>query len=198
VTQSTSRDPDEVFTPRALTSTEIRASRARILDAADEARRRLERDLHDGAQQRLVLAAITMKEAQAEARGTLAEQLVAHAFELLQQGLTELRDLARGIHPAALSHAQYTGHVALRLCASRKHRFGSNRRFAPRQCGNHVTRNLRPRVSEDRGSTCCGGLAYSKHLHSGGQRVRARYCPRRALGAALTLCYAFAAASLSA
>jgi signal transduction histidine kinase len=103
VTQSTSRDPDEVFTPRALTSTEIRASRARILDAADEARRRLERDLHDGAQQRLVLAAITMKEAQAEARGTLAEQLVAHAFELLQQGLTELRDLARGIHPAALS-----------------------------------------------------------------------------------------------
>jgi signal transduction histidine kinase len=103
VSQSASLDPDEVFTPRPLTGTEIHASRARILDAADEARRRLERDLHDGAQQRLVLAAMTLKEAQAEARGTLAERLVADAFELVQQGLTELRDLARGIHPAALS-----------------------------------------------------------------------------------------------
>jgi signal transduction histidine kinase len=102
VIQSTSLDADEIFAPRALTGTEIHASRARILDAADEARRRLERDLHDGAQQRLVLAAMTLKEAQAKARGTLAEQL-ADAFELLQQGLTELRDLARGIHPAALS-----------------------------------------------------------------------------------------------
>jgi signal transduction histidine kinase len=98
-----SLDADEALSPRALTGTEIHASRARILNAADEARRRLERDLHDGAQQRLVLAAIRMKEAQAEARGTVAERLVADAIELLQQGLTELRDLARGIHPAALS-----------------------------------------------------------------------------------------------
>jgi signal transduction histidine kinase len=102
VIQSTSLDPDDILTPRALTSAEIHASRARILEAADEARRRLERDLHDGAQQRLVLAALTLKQAQAEARGTLAEQLVADAFELVQQGLTELRDLARGIHPAVL------------------------------------------------------------------------------------------------
>jgi signal transduction histidine kinase len=99
VIQSKSLDADEVQSPRALTSTEIHASRARILEAADEARRRLERDLHDGAQQRLVLAAIRLKEAQAEASGTLARRLVADAFELLQQGLTELRDLARGIHP---------------------------------------------------------------------------------------------------
>jgi signal transduction histidine kinase len=103
VSQSTSLDAAEALCPRAPTSTEIHASRARILSAADEARRRLERDLHDGAQQRLVLAAMRMKEAQAEARGTVAEQLVADAFELLQQGLIELRDLARGIHPAALS-----------------------------------------------------------------------------------------------
>jgi signal transduction histidine kinase len=103
VSQSTSLDPDHVFSSGALTSAEIHASRARIVAAADEARRRLERDLHDGAQQRLVVAAMTLKEAQAQARGTPAENLVAEAFQLLQQGLTELRDLARGIHPAALS-----------------------------------------------------------------------------------------------
>jgi signal transduction histidine kinase len=103
VSQSTSLDPDEPLSPWALTSTEIHASRARIVAAADEARRRLERDLHDGAQQRLVLAAMTLKEAQARASGTPAEQLIVEAFEILQQGLTELRDLARGIHPATLT-----------------------------------------------------------------------------------------------
>jgi signal transduction histidine kinase len=101
--ETASADPDEVLSTGALTNTEIYASRARIVAAADEARRRLERDLHDGAQQRLVLAALTLKQAQARARGTPAEQLVAEAADILQQGLTELRDLARGIHPAALS-----------------------------------------------------------------------------------------------
>jgi signal transduction histidine kinase len=103
VSQSASLHPDEGLSAVALTSAEIHASRARILAAADEARRRLERDLHDGAQQRLVIAALTLKKAQAEARGTRAEHLVAEASELLQQGLTELRGLARGIHPATLS-----------------------------------------------------------------------------------------------
>jgi signal transduction histidine kinase len=102
VSHSTSLDADGVLSPGALAGAEIHASRARLLNAADEARRRLERDLHDGAQQRLVLAAIRLKEAQAEAGGTVAE-LVADAFELVQQGLAELRDLARGIHPAVLS-----------------------------------------------------------------------------------------------
>ena len=95
--------PDEVSSSWPLTSTEIHASRARIVAAADEARRRLERDLHDGAQQRLVLASLTLTQAQAQARGTPAEQLVVEARDHLQQALTELRDLARGIHPAALS-----------------------------------------------------------------------------------------------
>jgi signal transduction histidine kinase len=68
-----------------------------------EARRRLERDLHDGAQQRLVLAALTLRRALAQARGTAAERLVTDAFEQLQEGLAELRALARGIHPYVLS-----------------------------------------------------------------------------------------------
>jgi signal transduction histidine kinase len=82
---------------------EIEASRARLLAAADEARRRLERDLHDGAQQRFVLATVWLKRAAARARGTAAEPLVDEAFQQLQQGLAELRDLAHGIHPAVLS-----------------------------------------------------------------------------------------------
>jgi signal transduction histidine kinase len=82
---------------------DLDASRARIVAAADQARRRLERDLHDGAQQRLVVAALTLKQAQALARGTAAEQLVAEASEHLQEALIELRELARGIHPTALT-----------------------------------------------------------------------------------------------
>ena len=82
---------------------EIEASRARLVAAADEARRRLERDLHDGAQQRFVLATVSLKRAAARARGTPAEPLVDEAVQQLQQGLAELRDLAHGIHPAVLS-----------------------------------------------------------------------------------------------
>lgn len=85
------------------TSAEIDASRARIVAAADEARRRLERDLHDGAQQQLVSLALTLRQAQAQARGTPAQQAVAEALAQLQEALAELRDLARGIHPAVLS-----------------------------------------------------------------------------------------------
>jgi signal transduction histidine kinase len=85
------------------TSAELDASGARIVAAADEARRRLERDLHDGVQQRLVSLALTLRRAEAQARGTAAQQAVADALAQLQEALAELRDLARGIHPAVLS-----------------------------------------------------------------------------------------------
>ncbi|MGZ8632600.1 MAG: PAS domain-containing protein [Solirubrobacteraceae bacterium] len=81
---------------------ELRASRVRIVEAGDAARRRIERDLHDGAQQRLVLVSLTLKRAEARARGTAAEPLLAEASEQLREGLAELRDLAHGIHPAVL------------------------------------------------------------------------------------------------
>jgi signal transduction histidine kinase len=84
-------------------SDEIQASRARIIAAADEARRRLERDLHDGAQQHLILASLWLTRAAVQVRGTPAESLVSEADSQLQQGLAELRDLARGLHPAVLS-----------------------------------------------------------------------------------------------
>jgi signal transduction histidine kinase len=79
------------------------ASPARLVAAADEARRRLERDLHDGAQQRFVLASVWLERAAARARGTPAAPLIDEAYQQLQQGLAELRDLAHGIYPAVLN-----------------------------------------------------------------------------------------------
>jgi signal transduction histidine kinase len=84
---------------------ELTASRARIVAAADESRRRIERDLHDGAQQRLVHAVIVLKLAlRAQADGdTNAGELVAEALRHAEQANSELRELAHGILPAALT-----------------------------------------------------------------------------------------------
>jgi signal transduction histidine kinase len=73
------------------------------VEPVTSARRQLERDLHDGAQQRFVLAAIWLKRAAARARGTPAAPLVDEAYEHLRQGLAELRDLAHGIYSAVLN-----------------------------------------------------------------------------------------------
>ena len=84
---------------------QLTASRARLLTAGDEARRRVVRDLHDGAQQRLVHAIVTLKLAQRAARdddGEL-ESLLGEALEQAEQGNRELRDLAHGILPRALT-----------------------------------------------------------------------------------------------
>jgi signal transduction histidine kinase len=83
----------------------LAASRARIVAAADESRRRIERDLHDGAQQRLVHAVIVLKLAlQALSNGDpSAGELVAEALRHAEQANSELRELAHGILPAALA-----------------------------------------------------------------------------------------------
>jgi PAS domain S-box-containing protein len=84
---------------------ELAASRARIVTAGDEARRRIERDLHDGVQQRLVVLGLELQAARALANGGLP----AHRqLEQIGQGLTnvvdELREISNGIHPAVLTH----------------------------------------------------------------------------------------------
>ncbi len=79
---------------------ELRASRARIVEAADAERRRLERDLHDGAQQRLLALGLALQ--LLRERGADPE-LLGQAEAELQTALRELRDLARGIHPTILS-----------------------------------------------------------------------------------------------
>jgi signal transduction histidine kinase len=85
---------------------EVRASRTRIVAAADEARMRVERDLHDGAQQRLVTLSLALRMAQEQLGEspdpTVAATLAEGAAEL-KLALTELRELARGIHPAILT-----------------------------------------------------------------------------------------------
>ena len=83
---------------------ELRASRARLVEAGDAARRRLERDLHDGAQSRLVALALTLRSARGRVKddAQLAE-LLDSAQEELRTSLAELRELARGIHPAVLT-----------------------------------------------------------------------------------------------
>jgi signal transduction histidine kinase len=84
---------------------QLTASRARIVQAGDAERRRLERNLHDGAQQRLVSVALglRMADAQLERNVEAARALLTRASEELAVGLEELRELARGIHPAILT-----------------------------------------------------------------------------------------------
>jgi len=84
---------------------DLRGSRERIIEAADAERRRIERDLHDGAQQRMVAVAVTLglAQAQIESNPQGAAQLIQQAREEAQHAVKELRELARGIHPAVLS-----------------------------------------------------------------------------------------------
>jgi PAS domain S-box-containing protein len=81
---------------------ELAASRARIVEAGDAERRRLERNLHDGAQQRLVALSLNLRLA-ARSCGDDGREALERAGEELAQALEELRELARGIHPAVLS-----------------------------------------------------------------------------------------------
>jgi PAS domain S-box-containing protein len=83
----------------------LEASRARIVEAGDAARRRLERNLHDGAQQRLVSLALTLRLARAKAQEdpAAATTLLAAAGDELNEALKELRELAHGLHPALLA-----------------------------------------------------------------------------------------------
>jgi PAS domain S-box-containing protein len=97
----------------AARASELEASRARIVEAADASRRRLERDLHDGAQQRLVSAAIAVRLAQSRASRVDPEltDMLERAGAELAAGLSELRELARGIHPALLTDRGLPGAV---------------------------------------------------------------------------------------
>ncbi len=86
--------------------TELQGARSRIIAAADDERRRIERDLHDGAQQRLVALALNLRMAEQRVvdGDPTAVDLVRGAGEEAQLALKELRDLARGIHPAILTN----------------------------------------------------------------------------------------------
>ena len=93
------------ITERKQAEEELRASRTRIVEAAYAARRRIERDLHDGAQQRLVELAMDLQMARARVETDPAEaaEFLDAAVEALAEATAELRELARGIHPVVLT-----------------------------------------------------------------------------------------------
>jgi len=89
---------------------QLTASRARVLAAADEARRRVVRDLHDGAQQRLVQTIVTLKLARQDPAN--ADDLTVEALETAERAMIELRELAHGILPAVLTRGGLRAGVA--------------------------------------------------------------------------------------
>ena len=118
--------PDEVLavvrnvTDRKRAERELRASRARIVEAADEQRRRIERDLHDGVQQTLLSARLALRlarERMREVAADEAETLMAEAEESVARAADELRALAHGIHPVVLTDEGIV--AALRVLAGR-------------------------------------------------------------------------------
>ncbi|MEU2870190.1 sensor domain-containing protein [Streptomyces olivoreticuli] len=107
---------DEELTERVI---ELTRSRARLADAFEAERRRIERDLHDGAQQQLVALAMTLGLAEMELSGTggPAAELVARGRAEARRALDQLRELVRGIHPQVLTDhglAAAVAEVALR------------------------------------------------------------------------------------
>jgi signal transduction histidine kinase len=98
---------------------ELEASRARIVTTADATRRRIERDLHDGAQQQLVSLALELRAAQATVPEELEQhrRALSHVVDGLTSALDELREIALGIHPAGLSEGGLT--PALKTLARR-------------------------------------------------------------------------------
>ncbi|MEW6152381.1 MAG: histidine kinase [Actinomycetota bacterium] len=90
---------------------EVQASRARIVDAGDRELRRVERNLHDGAQQRLVGLALVLRLASRRVGDRAVGDLIAEAAREADDALAELRELARGIHPAIVDDAGIEGAI---------------------------------------------------------------------------------------
>jgi signal transduction histidine kinase len=103
----------------AHTHAELTASRVRIVAAADDARRRIERDLHDGAQQRLVSLGLELRTAEAGVPAQLnpLKEQIDHLVTKVAEISTELQELSRGIHPAILSRGGLS--PALKVLARR-------------------------------------------------------------------------------
>ena len=105
------------ITVRKRHEEEVRSSRARIVAAGDEARKRLERNLHDGAQQRLTSLLLSLRISRKQAADSAVAELLDRAIEELASAVTELRELARGIHPEVLTRRGLA--AALRVITAR-------------------------------------------------------------------------------
>jgi signal transduction histidine kinase len=96
---------------------ELKASRARLVKVADEERRRLERNLHDGAQQRLTVVLLALRRLEQRVDDPELASIVTSARQELQEAIGDLRELARGLHPPRL--AQYGLAAAVRAASLR-------------------------------------------------------------------------------
>ena len=162
------RDAEEALRRReveAARTEEMRASRARIIEAADTARRKIERDLHDGAQQRLVVAGARRargpRAARARTRSRPARSSTASARSS-REASAELRELARGIHPAVLTErglgagdrgARRRAPVPVEIVALPQERLpagGRGDRLLHGRRGADQRRQVRPREARDR------------------------------------------------
>jgi signal transduction histidine kinase len=140
---------------------ELRASRSRIVEAADEARRRLERDLHDGAQARLVTTALLLRLARAKLeQPEEAGPLLNVAIDELAEATKELREFARGIHPAVLTEGGLA--PALQALAARSR--------VPVRLVHLPARRMPPRVEAAAYFVAAEALANAAR-HSGAARV---------------------------
>jgi PAS domain S-box-containing protein len=142
---------------------ELAASRARIVQTGDEERRRLERNLHDGAQQRLVALSLTLRlcERKLAAVDRDALELVRRAQSELADALDELRELARGIHPAILTDRGLV--PALEMLAARA--------TLPVELNAHLDDQL-PATVEAAAYYIVAEALTNSCKHSGGARVR--------------------------
>jgi signal transduction histidine kinase len=99
----------------AQSHADLKASRARVVAAADETRRRIERDLHDGTQQRLIYIGLQLREieyAVPHGLGQLKNQLT-HVSRIVDETVTDLQEISRGLHPALLAKGGLSRALAL-------------------------------------------------------------------------------------
>ncbi len=147
--------------------TNVQQSRVRIVQAADDERRRIERDLHDGAQQRLVALALELRTFQRHFDGPAdadVDRVLAAAVGELQAAVTDLRELARGVHPAILTEEGLA--AALESLSSRTAVPISLETFEGR---------LPPQVEATAYFVACEALANTlKYAHATSVRIAAR------------------------
>jgi signal transduction histidine kinase len=166
---------------------QLKASRARLVTADDAARRRVVRDLHDGAQQRFVHTIVALKMARQALRGNLedAEPLVLKALEYATQGNAELRELAHGILPAVLTNGGIVAGVEalVERLDLPIHVDVSAERFDPEVEGNayYIAAEALTNVAKHARASAAAVSAYVEKRHAArrGTRRRSRRCGSR-------------------
>ncbi len=151
---------------------ELAASRLRIVEASDSERRRIERNLHDGAQQRLVALSLRLRLARAKLRASPkeAERLLEEFSKELDQAVTEVRELAQGIHPVVLTERGLE--AALEVLAARAPLAVALDVCVPERLPEHVETATYYSVSESLANVL-------KHAHADSATVRVEWVEGR-------------------